>query len=59
MRKMEKWIFSKNCLTLFVSGREKNAHVRAHYLLWPKIWGGPKQSKPGKTIEIVVAAETA
>ena len=23
MRKMKKWTFSKNCLTLFVSGREK------------------------------------
>ena len=32
----KKWIFSKNCLTLFVSGREKkNAHFRAHYLFWP------------------------
>ena len=27
-------IFSKNCLTLFVSGREKNALFRAHYLFW-------------------------
>ena len=36
--KAKKWIFSnKNCLTLFVSGREKNAHFRAHYLFWPKI----------------------
>ena len=33
----QKWIFSKNCLTPFVSGREKNAHFRAHYLFWPKI----------------------
>ena len=33
--KMKKWIFSKNCLTLFVSGRQKtNAHFRAHYLFW-------------------------
>ena len=29
---------AKNCLTLFVSGREKNAHLRAHYLFWPKIF---------------------
>ena len=36
MWKIKKWIFSKNCLTLFVSGRDKNAHFRAHYLFWPK-----------------------
>ena len=35
MRKMKKWIFSKNCLTLFVSGRRKT-HFRAHYLFRPK-----------------------
>ena len=37
-RKMKKkWIFDKNCLTRFESGREKNnAHFRAHYLFWPK-----------------------
>ena len=29
---------SKNCLTLFVSGREKNTHFRAHYLFWPNIF---------------------
>ena len=29
-------IFSKNCLALFVSGREKNAHSRAHYLFGAK-----------------------
>ena len=33
--KSKKWIFSKNCLKLFVSGREKSAHFRAHYLFWP------------------------
>ena len=34
--KSKKWIFSKNCLTLFVSGREtKNAHFRCNYLFWP------------------------
>ena len=38
MWKIKKWIFSKNCLTLFVSGREKNAHFRAHYLFWPKFF---------------------
>ena len=57
--KAKKWIFSKNCLTLFVSGREKNAHFRAHYLFWPKFFFGPKQCKPGKTIKIVVSAEIA
>ena len=36
--KAKKWIFSKNCLTLFVSAREKNAHFRAHYLCWPKFF---------------------
>ena len=36
--KNEKWIFSKTCLILFVSGREKNAHFRAHYLFLPKIF---------------------
>ena len=45
--KNKKWILSKNCLTLFVSGREKNAHFRAHYLFWPKMFFGPKQCKPG------------
>ena len=55
----KKWIFSKNWLTLFVSGREKNAHFRAHYLFWPKIFFGPKQCKPGKTIKKVVSAEIA
>ena len=36
--KNKKMDFSKNCLTLFVSGREKNAHFRAHYLFWPKFF---------------------
>ena len=37
----------------------KNAHCRAHYLFWPKFFFGPKQCKPGKTMKIVVSAETA
>ena len=38
-KKQKEWIFSTNCLTLFVSGRDtKNAHLRAHYLFWPKIF---------------------
>ena len=33
------WIFSQNCLTLFVSGREKkNAHFRCNYLFWPNFF---------------------
>ena len=36
--KSKKWNFSKNRLTLFVSGREKNAHFRAHCLFWPKMF---------------------
>ena len=59
VKNQKKWIFSKNCLTLFVSGREKNAHFRAHYLFWPKFFFGPKQCKPGKTIKIVVSEENA
>ena len=46
--KWKKMIFSKNCLTQFVSGMEnKNAHFRAHYLFWLKNVG-TKHSKPGK-----------
>ena len=51
MRNMKKIDFFKNCLTLFVTGKEKNAHFRAHYLFWPKTFLGPKQWKPGKTIK--------
>ena len=58
MKNKNDWFFfCKNCLTLFVSGREKKAHFRAHYLFWPKSFFGPKQCKPGKTIKIVVSAE--
>ena len=57
VRKRKKQGFFKTCLTLFVSGREKNAHFRAHYLFWPKTFWGPKQLKPGKAIKIVVSAE--
>ena len=57
--KIKKWIFSKNWLTLFVSGREKKRGFRAHYLFWPKMFFGPKQCKPGKTIKIVVSTEIA
>ena len=58
--KAKKLIFSKNCLTLFVLGREKNAHFRAQYLFWPKMFFGPKQCKSEKkTIKIVVSAGIA
>ena len=52
-------LFSKNCLTLFVSGREKKHFFRAHYMFWPTNSLGPKQWKPGKTVKIVVSAEVA
>ena len=42
-----------------MSGREKNAHFRAHYLFWPKLFFGPKQCKAGSTIKIGVSAEIA
>ena len=54
----KKVFFCKACLTLFVSGREKNAHFRAHYLFWPKLFW-PKQCKPRSTIKIGVSAEIA
>ena len=57
--KSKKWILSKNCLTLFVSGWEKNAHFRAHYLFWLKLFFGPKQCKAGNTIKIGFSAEIA
>ena len=50
--------FAKIAWHLFVSGRERKTHFRAHYLFWPKIFFGPKQCKPGKTIKIVVSAES-
>ena len=56
--KNQKNDFCKHCLTLFVSGREKNAHFRAHYLFWPSFFG-PKQCKAGNTIKIGVSAEIA
>ena len=55
MKRMD--FFCKNCLTLFVSGREKNAHFRAHYVFWPKIFLRPKHWKLGKTIKTVVSAK--
>ena len=60
VKKQKNGFFSKNWLTLFVSGTgDRNAHFRAHYLFWPKCFLGPKQCKPGNTIKIVVSAEIA
>ena len=56
--KMKKWIFSRNCLTLFVSGREKNAFSRALSVLAQNLFD-PKQPKSGRTIKMVVSVETA
>ena len=30
VKNQKKWIFSKNCLTLFVSGREKKTRIFVH-----------------------------
>ena len=57
--KWKKWILNKNCLTLFVSGREKNAHFRAHYLFWRKFSWDQNSENQKKTIKIVVSAEIA
>ena len=54
MRKMDS---KKLPDTICVRKGEKDAHFRAHYLFWPKMFFGPKQWKPGKTIKIVVSAE--
>ena len=55
----KKWIFSKNCLTLFVSGREKKRAFSCALSVWAKIFFGPKQCKAGKTIKRVVSTEIA
>ena len=57
--KNKKWIFSKNWLTLFVSGREKKRAFSCTLSVLAKKFFGPKQCKPGKTIKIVVSAEIA
>ena len=57
--KSKKKIISKNCLTLFVSGREKNAHFRAHYLFWPKCFFWTKTVQSKKHYKIGVSAEIA
>ena len=57
--KYKKWIFSKNCLALFVSGREKKRTFSCTLSVLAKHVFGPKQSKPGKTIKKVVSVEIA
>ena len=59
VKKQKKWIFSKNCLTLFVSGRENKTRIFVHTICFGQNFFGPKQCKPGKTIKIVVSAEIA
>ena len=51
------FFFCKNCLTLFVSGREKKRAFSCTLSVLAKKFFGPKQCKPGKTIKIVVSAE--
>ena len=50
--------FCKNCLTLFVSGREKK-RIFVHTICFGQNVLGPKQCKPGNTIKIVVSTEIA
>ena len=58
MRKMTR-IFSKNRLTPFVSERKKKTRVFVHTFCFAHFFGGPKQGKPRKIIEMVVSAEIA
>ena len=51
--------FFKNCLTLFVSGREKKRAFSCTLSVLAKIFFGPKQCKAGNTIKIGVSAEIA
>ena len=55
----KKWNFSKNCLTLFVSGREKKRAFSCTLSVLAKVFFGPKQCKAGSTIKIGVSAEIA
>ena len=58
MKNQKKGFFCKNCLTLFVSGREKKKRAFSCTLsVLAKIFFGPKQCKAGKTIKIVVSAD--
>ena len=59
VKNQKKWIFSKNCLTVFVSGREKKRAFSLQLSVLAKISFGPKQCKAGNTIKIGVSAEIA
>ena len=59
MWKINKWIFSKTCLTLFVSEREKKRAFSCTLSVLAKILGAQNGVKPGSTIKIVVSAEIA
>ena len=48
MRKWEKWSLAKIAWHYLC---QKNAQFRAQYLLWLTCFGGPKHSKPRKTIK--------
>ena len=50
-RHEKKWIFSKICLTLFVSRREKKRAFSCTLSALAQNFCGPKQWKPGKTIK--------
>ena len=56
---IKKWIFSQNCLTLFVSGRETKKRMFVATICFGQIFFGPKQCKAEKTIKIGVSAEIA
>ena len=58
MKNQKKGFFCKNCLTLFVSGREKKTRIFVHTICFGQnFFFGPKQCKAGKTIKIVVSAD--
>ena len=59
VKNQKKWIFSKNWLTLFVSGMEKKRAFSCTLSVLAKIFFGPKQCKAGNTIKIGVSAEIA
>ena len=50
--KSNKWILSKNSLTLFVPGREKKTRILVHTICFGQTLFGPKQCKAGSTIKI-------
>ena len=59
VKNQKKRIFSRKCLTLFVSGREKKRAFSCTLSVLAKMFFGPKQCKAGNTIKIGVSAEIA